>query len=72
MEKNYNNYTMAEKLVYITVFQLWWIAVWGIAYLGVEFLAKGSKKIELIIYVILLLIIFFLILNNPKLMIHLY
>jgi hypothetical protein len=71
MEANYKNYTIAEKLIYITVFQLWWIAVWGIAYLGVEFLAKGSKKIELIIYVLLLLTIFFILLNYPKLMIHL-
>jgi hypothetical protein len=71
MEGKYKNYTIAEKLIYITLFQLWWVAIWGIAYLGVEFLAKGSKKIELIIYVLLLLVIFFILLNNPKLMIHL-
>ena len=71
MEGKYKNYTIAEKLIYITLFQLWWVAVWGIAYLGVEFLAKGSKKIELIIYVLLLSVIFFILLNNPKLMIHL-
>ena len=71
MEGKYKNYTIAEKLIYITLFQLWWVAIWGIAYLGVEFLAKGSKKIELIIYVLLLSVIFFILLNNPKLMIHL-
>ena len=70
MEGKYKNYTIAEKLIYITLFQLWWVAVWGIAYLGVEFLAKGSKKIELVIYVLLLLLIFAVLLRYPKLMIH--
>lgn len=70
MEEKYINSSIGEKLIYITVFQLWWVAVWGIAYLVVEFLAKGSKKIELLIYVLLLLLIFAILLRYPKLMIH--
>ena len=71
MEQPYKNHTLFERLIYITIFQLWWVAVWGIAYLGVEFLANGSKKIELVIYVLLLLVIFTLLLQKPNLMIHL-
>ena len=30
-------------LSYITLLQLWWIAVWGIAYIIVEYLSNKSK-----------------------------
>lgn len=71
MEQQYKTHTFSERLIYITIFQLWWVSVWGIAYLGVEFLAKGSKMMELIIYVLLLIIIFVVLKNHPNLVIHL-
>lgn len=64
------NSSIVEKMIYITIFQLWWVAVWGIAYLVIEYVAKKSKKIELYIYIGLLIVILTLILNNPKLMVH--
>ena len=39
-------------LSYITLLQLWWIAVWGIAYIIVEYLSNKSKTRELFIYFI--------------------
>jgi hypothetical protein len=71
MEQQYKTHTFSERLIYITIFQLWWVSVWGIAYLGVEFLAKGSKIMELIIYFLLLIIIFVVLKNHPNLVIHL-
>ena len=62
---------LVQKLIYITLFQLWWVAVWGISYLGVEILAKKSKKIELGIYLLMLVTIIIILLKNPNLIIHL-
>ena len=59
-----------EKMIYITIFQLWWVAVWGISYLVIEYLAKKSKKIELYIYIGLLIGVISLLMANPKLMVH--
>jgi len=54
-------------LSYITLLQLWWIAVWGIAYIIVEYLSNKSKTRELFIYFIMLIIAVFLILKEPDL-----
>ena len=59
-----------EKMIYITICQLWWVAVWGISYLIIEYLAKKSKKIELYIYIGLLIGVISLLMANPKLMVH--
>jgi predicted NACHT family NTPase len=58
-------------LSYITLLQLWWIAVWGIAYIIVEYLSNKSKTRELFIYFIMLIIAVFLILKEPDLIEHL-
>ena len=58
-------------LTYITLLQLWWIAVWGIAYIIIEYLSKKSKTKELIIYAVMLIISIFLILKEPDLIEHL-
>jgi hypothetical protein len=34
-------------LSYITLLQLWWIAVWGIAYIIVEYLSNKSSVLVL-------------------------
>jgi len=62
---------MTERLIYITIFQLWWVAVWGICYLLIEYLSKGSKTVELYIYIGLLLLILLVLYKHPTLMIHL-
>ena len=72
MDKEHiKTHTMAERLLYITIFQLWWVAVWGISYLFVEMVSKGSKAVELYIYIGLLLFIVLVLYKNPNLMIHL-
>ena len=60
-----------QLLMYITLLQIWWIAVWGIAYIIIERLSNKSKFKELMIYIVLLTGTLIFILTNPKLMSHL-
>ena len=72
MDKEHlKTHSMSERLIYITLFQLWWVAVWGISYLFIENISKGSKIVELYIYIALLVFIFVILYKHPKLMIHL-
>jgi predicted cobalt transporter CbtA len=60
-----------DNIVFATlVQQIWWVAVWGIAYLGVEYIAQGSKGLELKIYIVLLVIVGIILLCYPKLYKH--
>jgi hypothetical protein len=62
--QNINKFTL---LGYITLLQLWWIAVWGIAYIIIEYYSNKSKSKELAIYFILLVVVLFLVLKDPDL-----
>lgn len=64
-------YSTLEKLGYITLIQLWWISVWGISYLLIEYLSNRSKKIELLIYSALLILVLSIIISKPDLTKHL-
>ena len=46
--------TNIEIIGYITLVQLWWIAIWGIAFILIEYLSNKSKVKELSIYILLL------------------
>lgn len=59
------------KLIFVTLLQqLWWVAVWGIVYLAIEFIAKKSKILELQIYILLLLGVWLVLYMNPDLIKH--
>lgn len=59
------------KLIFVTLLQqLWWVAVWGILYLGIEFIAKKSKVLEFKIYILLLLGVWAILYMNPELVKH--
>jgi hypothetical protein len=60
-----------EALGYVTLLQLWWIAIWGIAYIAIEYVAKKSKIVEFYIYCGLLTLIIGVLLTNPILIKHL-
>uniref|UniRef100_A0A6C0D701 Uncharacterized protein n=1 Tax=viral metagenome TaxID=1070528 RepID=A0A6C0D701_9ZZZZ len=56
-----------KLLGYITLIQLWWIAVWGITYIVIEYLSHKSKKRELFIYFILLTVVLVVLSSKPDL-----
>lgn len=71
LKNKLNDVNKLTLLSYITLLQLWWIAVWGIAYIVIEYLSNKSKMKELGIYFIMLVIAVFLILKEPDLIQHL-
>ena len=52
-------------LFIITIIQFWWIAIWGLAYILINYIAGPSKYIESLIYIIMLLFTLLLIHSNP-------
>ena len=60
-----------EILGYATLLQLWWIAIWGIAYIFIEVYCKKSLLHELSIYIVIMLGIILLVTMKPHLMRHL-
>lgn len=68
--KMLNDYSSFQVLGYITLVQLWWIAIWGIAYIVIEYLSNKSKFKELFIYFILLIVIVCILVCNPRLINH--
>jgi hypothetical protein len=71
LKNKLNDVNKLTLLSYITLLQLWWIAVWGIAYIIIEYVSNKSKIKELSIYFIMLVIAVFLILKEPDLIEHL-
>lgn len=59
-----------EIIGYITLVQLWWIAIWGIAFIVIDYLSNKSKVKELSIYIILLFVVFITIVMQPNLLNH--
>ena len=60
-----------KLLWYLTLIQLWWIAIWGIAYIAIDYFAQKSKKRELFIYLIFLMVVIIILLSKPDLVKHL-
>ena len=61
---------MEEKLQFflsLTFLELWWIAVWGVVYIFIEYMSKKSKYTELLIYIAMMAVILIVITRNPGL-----
>jgi len=58
-------------LFYVSLLQLWWIALWGISYIVIEYVSNKSRLIELYIYIGLLIGTVLLLMRNPHLLKHL-
>jgi hypothetical protein len=64
-------YKTANFLFTLTIIQFWWIAIWGIAYIFISFIAGKSKIIEVALYLGMMIVTAVVIHNNPKLLNHL-
>jgi hypothetical protein len=69
--KLFRELSTMQILAYITLLQLWWIAIWGIAYIAIEYYSQKSKVRELSIYILFILIVILTITTNPDLIEHL-
>jgi len=59
-----------STFITITFLNLWWIALWGITFIMVEYISGKSKIIELFIYVCMMISIIVVLSRNPDLMPH--
>ena len=51
----------------ITFLNLWWIAIWGIVLIAVEYFAAKSKMTELAIYISMMIVVIFVLRIYPHL-----
>jgi hypothetical protein len=65
------DWSLVKILGIITILQLWWVAVWGVCYMGIEYMTKNKLLTEFWIYMCMLLIIYFILYMNPTLIPHL-
>lgn len=59
-----------STFITITFLNLWWIALWGIVLITVEYLSGKSKTIELFIYISMMIVIIVVLSRNPHLIPH--
>ena len=64
-------YDKVELLAYVSLIQLWWVAIWGISFIVVEYLANRFNQHQIVIYMMILLIVFITIIMRPNLIEHL-
>ena len=54
----------------ITFLNLWWISLWGLSYLLIEYVTKGSKLTEAVIYLFMMMSVIVILSFNPDLIPH--
>ena len=54
----------------ITFLNIWWIALWGVCFIIVEYVSGKSKIVELCIYVMMMVVILIVLSRNPHLIPH--
>ena len=59
-------FKVINVLFLLTLIQLWWIAVWGLAYMVIDVIAGSSKIKELYIYISMLIITITILHLNPQ------
>jgi low temperature requirement protein LtrA len=59
-----------EIIGYVTLIQLWWISVWGISYIVIEYICGKSKKLELLMYFFLMSVVLLTIFLKPDIIRH--
>lgn len=61
---------MEERLHFflsLTFLELWWIAIWGIVYIFIEYMSKKSKYTEILLYIAMMSIVLIVVTRNPDL-----
>jgi hypothetical protein len=62
--------THMHALLVITFLNLWWISLWGLSYLLIEYVTKGSKLTEAVIYLFMMMSVIVILSFNPDLIPH--
>jgi hypothetical protein len=62
------SFSLLRFIFVITLIQFWWISVWGLGYIGISALTKGSKQKEILLYVAILLAVLLVFQMDPSLL----
>jgi len=62
--------TPIQSFFMITFLNLWWISLWGLSYLLIEYVSGKSKMIEAVIYLFMMMSIIIIVSFNPDLIPH--
>jgi hypothetical protein len=64
------NYSLLKVLGIVSLIQLWWVAIWGVCYMGINYLTKHTVVTEFWVYVTILIVIYMFLYVNPELVKH--
>ena len=60
-------FSMLQFLGVLTLIQFWWIAIWGLAYIGIEWVAGDSKLNQILVYLGFMLVVILVFQFQPRL-----
>lgn len=61
------DYTLLRVLGIVSILQIWWVAVWGVCYMGIDYITRHTIITEFWVYLGMLLSIYLLLGMNPEL-----
>lgn len=61
---------LIKVLGVVSLLQVWWVAIWGVCYMGINYLTKHMVLTEFGVYIIMLLIIYIFLFTHPELIKH--
>lgn len=61
---------LIKVLGVVSLLQVWWVAIWGVCYMGINYLTKYTVLTEFGVYIIMLLIIYIFLFTHPELIKH--
>jgi len=64
----YPSFSLLRFVFLLTLIQFWWIAVWGLGYIFIGHMTKGSKQKEILLYVGILLAVLLVFQMDPSLL----
>lgn len=62
--------SLLKILGVVSLLQVWWVAVWGVCYMGIDYLTKHTVLTEFWVYVSMLAAIYLFLFTNPELVKH--
>jgi hypothetical protein len=55
----------SPKVLSLFIVQLWWIAIWGLVYIGIEVVCGKNKLMEFGVYITLMILVLLVLQLNP-------
>ena len=56
----------SPKIFTLLVVQMWWIAIWGLSYITIEYFVGKNKLMEFGVYLALMVAVLLVLQLNPK------